>query len=118
MFHVPNKYRISTAPLTFEDEEGNNGAFELSALDGILRIIASDGLGWEHVSVSLQHRVPVWREMCSIKDLFWDEEDLVIQYHPPKSEYINCHPRTLHLWRKAGTNKFCDTPPSYLIGPK
>ena len=54
-----------------------------------LRIIASDGFGWEHVSVSRRDRCPTWEEMCQIKALFWDEDDCVIQYHPPRSEYVN-----------------------------
>jgi hypothetical protein len=37
--------------------------------------------------------------MCFVKDLFWREDECVIQYHPPKSEYVNLHPYTLHLWR-------------------
>jgi hypothetical protein len=56
-----------------------------------LRVIASDGKGWEHISVSLPNRCPNWREMCFIKSLFWDEEDVVIQYHPyPTSIQIPC----------------------------
>ena len=35
-----------------------------------LRVLFSDGLGWDHVSVSLADRCPTWAEMCFIKDLF------------------------------------------------
>ena len=82
----------------------------------IIRVIASDGEGWEHVSVSLENRCPTWDEMCIIKDIFWDNTDCVIQYHPPKSEYVNHHPFCLHLWRKIGSE--FELPPSYMIGPK
>jgi len=51
---------------------------------------------------SLPNCCPNWREMCFIKDLFWDEEDVVIQYHPKKSEYVNLHNNYLHLWRPIG----------------
>src|SRR3954463_731637 len=71
-----------------------------------LRIIASgadadDWLahGWEHVSVSTRRRPPNWQEMCFVKDLFWEPEECVVQFHPPRSEYINNHPHCLHLWR-------------------
>ncbi len=69
-----------------------------------LRVIASSGdvtvgVMWEHASVSLRNRTPNWQEMCFIKDLFWDEEDTVMQLHPPKSKWINIHPNVLHLWR-------------------
>src|SRR4029077_4557464 len=68
---------------------------------------------WEHVSVSTERRIPNWIEMCFVKDLFWDQEDVVVQFHPPKSEYVNCHPKTLHLWRWT-KGKF-PTPPRILV---
>lgn len=37
--------------------------------------------------------------MCQVKDLFWDPEDWVVQFHPAHSEYVNNHPGVLHLWR-------------------
>ena len=80
-----------------------------------LPIIASDSLGWEHVSVSLRNRPPSWREMCCIKDLFWDGADMVIQYHPKKSEYVNRHEATLHLWRPV-LEDHIQTPPKELVG--
>lgn len=78
-----------------------------------LRIIASsadvwamDGMTgetWEHVSVSNVHRCPSWEEMCWVKELFFEDEECVIQYHPPRSQYVNCHPNVLHLWRPTVT---------------
>ena len=56
----------------------------------------------EHVSVSLNRRCPNWDEMCMIKNIFWDEEELVAQFHRPKSQYVNFFPHCLHLWRKIG----------------
>lgn len=53
---------------------------------------------WEHVSVSLPNRCPTWREMKFIKDLFWKPDELVLQFHPPKSNYVNVHENCLHLW--------------------
>jgi hypothetical protein len=60
---------------------------------------AYDEFEFEHVSVSLGHRCPTWDEMCKVKDLFWDEDDVVVQYHPAKSEYVNLSKTCLHLWR-------------------
>lgn len=45
-------------------------------------IIASWGGGWEHVSVSLSNRCPTWEEMCMVKDIFWGEDECVIQFRP------------------------------------
>lgn len=104
-FHVPEKFRITRgSPLASSAADGNNGAFVIPTGQGIMRLraIASDGAGWEHVSVSTYSRVPNWREMCLIKDLFWDHEDTVVQFHPPRDEYVNTHPFTLHLWRPVG----------------
>ena len=100
-YHVPNQYRLrdKTSPYGSADSIGNNGAFYIPYQSFDLKVIASDGMEWEHVSVSLPNRAPNWNEMCYIKELFWDAEDLVIQYHPPKSQYVNNHSFCLHLWR-------------------
>ena len=79
---------------------------------GEVIIIASWGGGWEHVSASLRKRCPTWDEMCMMKDIFWEEEECVVQYHPPRSEYINCHPYCLHLWKKTGCS--FETPPKWI----
>jgi hypothetical protein len=65
-----------------------------------LKVIASfEPNGWNHVSVSLEHRNPSWNEMCFVKDLFFDEEELCLQFHPAKSEYVNLHNHCLHIWQ-------------------
>ncbi len=119
---TPNEYRVQDGMLGSSEEDGNNGCFMIpSCIPGRdLCVIASDGMGWEHVSVSARQgkseRTPTWNEMCQIKDLFWDGEDCVIQYHPPKSEYINNHPNVLHLWKPVGQQ--IKTPPGILVGIK
>lgn len=120
MFHVPNKDRIRKGPLASDDSYGNNGLFFIYVHPSLrLDCIASDGKEWEHVSVTVvdskrSPRLPSWNEMCKVKDLFWDEEDVVVQFHPKKSEYVNNHNYCLHLWRKIGTE--FETPPTELIG--
>jgi hypothetical protein len=124
MFHVPEKFRITKGHGASDKGFGNNGAFWVpikgarGGLAAPFKAIASDGAGWEHVSVSLPKRCPTWDEMCIIKDLFWDPTDAVIQIHPPKAEYVSYHPYCLHLWRKTGTNAFFEAPPSILVGPQ
>jgi hypothetical protein len=100
------------------------GAFSVHGPCGeMLTIIACDGgvpypelAGWEHVSVSTRRRIPNWREMCFVKDLFWAPEECVVQYHPPRSEYVNNHEYTLHLWK--WTKGEFPLPPSILVGVK
>lgn len=79
-----------------------------------IAVIASWGGGWEHVSVSLARRCPTWEEMCMVKDIFWGEDECVVQFHPPRSEYVNRHPYCLHLWKKIGEEY--ETPPKEYVG--
>lgn len=114
-FHVPDKYRMRSGHMASDESNGNNGVFFLPTKGPVpLRIIASDGAGWEHVSVSLPNRCPTWAEMCEVKAVFWDESDCVVQFHPPRSEYVNVHPFCLHLWRPTGHD--IPTPPRWMVG--
>jgi hypothetical protein len=118
---IVERNRMRNGLYASSSEDGCNGAFIITDLKGvILRIIASDASepeaeGWEHVSVSLEKRAPDWGEMCFVKWLFWGDDEVVVQFHPVKSEYINCHPNCLHLWRHIDGHK---TPPAILVGPK
>ncbi len=49
------------------DDTGNNDTFLIPFESCTLRVIASDGMGWAHVSVSLPNRLPNWREMCCMQ---------------------------------------------------
>ena len=116
MMKVPEQYRVKSGPLASTKEDGNNGYFAVPFKDKVLGVIASDGLFWDHVSVSLYDRTPTWDEMCFIKNLFFDKEDCVVQYHPPQKEYVNMHPHCLHLWRSQ--KEKMPIPPSILVGFK
>ena len=96
-----------------------HGCFEIEASDGTMVIMSSGSdshFGWEHVSVSLPNRPPTWDEMCLIKNLFWQEDETVVQFHPAKEDYVNHHPHCLHLWRPL--RRPLPRPPTILIGPK
>ena len=64
-----------------------------------MAVVASIGGGWDHVSVSLGHRCPTWREMDYIKRLFFKPDEVVIQIHPEEKNHINLCEFCLHLWR-------------------
>ena len=86
-----------------------------------LCILASPGdadqnIPWEHVSVSTKSRCPTWKEMCWVKDLFWESEEAVMQLHPPRSNWVNNHDYCLHLWRPMDGN--IPLPPSVAVGYK
>ena len=70
--------------------------------------------GWEHVSVSTSNRCPTWAELQQIKELFWADDETVVQFHPAKADYVNRHPYCLHLWRRV--RRPFELPPRHLIG--
>jgi len=116
IFQVPNQYRIRHGSFGSTDDIGNNGAFSF-VKDGIeFHCIASDGLGWEHVSITInRNRTPTWEQMCFVKELFWPDPDAcVLQYHPAVKDYVNLHPHCLHLWRP--TQDEIPKPPTWMIG--
>ncbi len=133
MYKVPEKYRNNEFNPHLSSREGdlygmfvvlrdaspNSRGMKINII--CLATEGSDEIPWEHVSVSVKsygfnelNRCPSWEEMCFIKDLFWDKEDTVIQFHPPESEYVSQHHYVLHLWRKMGEN--AETPPSEAVG--
>ena len=94
---------------------GTGGIFYRGNNRSQLKIVASTGGGWEHVSVSRRLRIPTWGEMCKVKDLFWLPEEAVVQIHPPRSEYVNFHETCLHLWKPVGRE--VELPPTWMVGP-
>ena len=125
-FKVPEQWRFThgSSPFSSSKADGNNGVFYIphqKIRNYQYRVIASDSLGWEHVSVCLvknKHkdvpRCPTWEDMCHIKDRFWDKTDLVVQFHPPEEDYVNNHDYCLHLWRS--TEGEFPKPPPVLVG--
>jgi hypothetical protein len=102
------------------ERDGLMGAFQIIGPTGVpLRILSSGtgevAEGWEHVSVSTRDRIPNWEEMSFVKELFWRDEEWVVQYHPARSHYVNFHPHCLHLWRPIEAE--LPTPPSIFVGP-
>ncbi len=126
------KGRVKATNPLFHTEPGEwYGAFVVRGPGGgYLQMIVSAGdpaqwemcgfplPAFEHVSISVpgEKRCPTWNQMAWVKDLCWDAEECVIQYHPPKSEYVNCHPFVLHLWKPVGVE--IPRPPMLTIGPQ
>ena len=79
-------------------------------------VIASSEGGWDHVSARriTGKRPPNWPEMCHVKKLFFEPDEVVVQYHPRESEYVNVHPFVLHLWRPQDVE--LPTPPPEFVG--
>jgi hypothetical protein len=92
------------------------GAFEVqSPVDGgTLRIIASALGGFDHVSVSRQHRCPDWAEMEHVKRLFFENHEIAMQLHVAIDRRVSCHPNCLHLWRP-NDGREIPLPPEWMI---
>jgi len=80
-----------------------------------LRVIAAVGGGWDHVSVSLENRCPIWMEMEWIKRLFFKDDETAMQLHVPPADHISCHPYCLHLWRPHRSK--IPRPPAIMVAP-
>jgi hypothetical protein len=122
-FEHLSKFRVREGVLKSTDAFERCGAFDIPFKNNLIliQVIATDGqseeyqTNWEHVSAKARikgapiWRTPTWEEMCFIKDLFWDSNETVIQYHPAESNYINVHPAVLHLWKP--TKEIIPMPP-------
>ena len=115
----------------FQVPEGFREAGEKGLNDGVFRVpverdrhgrparwamvIASDGCGWEHVSVTLEgeRRCPTWEELEAVRRLFWGSGDVVMQLHVAANDHVNVHEFCLHLWRPIGQK--IPVPPRYLV---
>jgi hypothetical protein len=114
---VLDAYRVNADRVYGWSGDETCGAFALpSPIDGQpLRVLASSGDGWDHVSVSRGSRCPNWPEMEFIRHRFFRDDETVMQLHVPKAEHINCHPYTLHLWRPLEVN--IPRPPGWMVAP-
>lgn len=114
-----DRYRVRGAHvLRLFGTEGDSGcgAFFVPRKDGApLKVIVSDGMGWDHVSVSLPTRCPTWSEMERIKRIFFHDDETAMQLHIPPSDHISNHDFCLHLWRPNNGDEI-PRPPSLMVG--
>lgn len=53
--------------------------------------------------------------MSLVKRLFFDPEEVVVQFHPRESDYVNNAKNCLHMWALNDGTEF-PTPPRHLVG--
>ena len=108
---------ILKSPRLSEIERGRDG-FRAVYTTHTFRgsIICSTGAGWNHVSVApfKRYYIPSWNDMADLKNLCFNEDEAVIQIHPPKAEYVNQKENCLHLWQCKYREMVL--PPSILVG--
>lgn len=107
------KFRREHSLYVIPEEGSIEGYFEIMYGNKRLHVISGCGEGWDHVSVSLIHRCPTWEEMNWIKDRFFEAEECVVQFHPPKSKYINIGKYALHMWRPWASQY--ELPPEWMM---
>lgn len=108
---------IKNNPALSNIQIGADGGFAEIFVDNWRgHVIWSDGAGWEHISVSAHSKkiIPSWKDMCYIKSIFFYDDEVAIQIHPRKSDYVNNVENCLHLWRCK--YKEMTLPPSVLVG--
>lgn len=84
------------------------------ATSNYLQIIASWGLNWDHVSVSMEKQTPRWRDMAWAKEIFFLPDEAAMQLHPPQKDYVNMVTHCLHIWRPQDVE--IPLPPTILVG--
>ena len=107
---------IRKEPNLFIDKEGYDGfsgrwfnKYDNKTYD----FIFSYGGKWEHLSVSRSNKTPDWNIMCKMKEIFWKDDEVCVEYHPRKIDYINLHKNCLHIWKPI--NEEIPTPPIYFV---
>ena len=99
-----------------EGRDGFGGVFYDKKSRCHLNFIMSSGAGFEHCSVSMPTRCPSWEQMCAIKDAFWNDDEVCMQLHPAKKNYVNNHPYCLHIWKPI--DKEIPLPSTIMVGMK
>ena len=102
----------------WKDIPGYNGKYQVNYY-GEIRRVYEKSRKTKTLTPYQKKRCPDWDEMCKLKDMFFEEDECCVQYHPPKSEYVNNIPYCLHIWRpiEEYTGKL-PVPPSILVGIK
>lgn len=90
------------------------GMFCVQAGETPLKVMASTGGGWDHISVSTPERTPTWEEMELVRKLFALPHETWVQFGLPERLHINVHPHCLHWWRKQHRDVLL--PPASMVG--
>jgi hypothetical protein len=97
-----DRWRIKkgAGQLDSNQTDGWNGAFIVPLEGEMWQVIISDQCGWRHLSATnaQKKQLPSWHIMCRLRDAFFPDDAWVVQFHPPKEDYIDIHPYVLHLW--------------------
>ena len=110
---INNRRHIYSAGVDIAPD-GIRGYMEVDGIN--MTFVASWDCGWDHVSVAPMNKrkIPTWDQMCKVKEIFFRDDEAVIQIHPSKDQYVNNKSNCLHLWRS--NDKKMLLPPSFMVG--
>ena len=97
-----------------DESFGPVGLFRIPYGRDALTVACGDGEGWDHVSVSLRSRCPTWGEMEFVRAIWFEDDETVVQFSPPRDRMVNNHPYCLHMWRSQ--NETQPVPDERLVG--
>lgn len=80
-----------------------------------MRVVASNGEGWDHISISRKNRCPNWLEMEHAKRLFFQDDETAMQLHVPAVDHRSYHDFCLHIWRPHDAE--IPRPPAIMVAP-
>ena len=98
-------WKETKVPKNLPGIEENARAFICDVWDGQLKLLVgcSKEIGW-HMSISHvgkngkpTRRLPYWEEIRDARYEFIPDEFHMVMILPPKKEYVNLHPTTMHL---------------------
>lgn len=93
---VPPYWHESSPHMCMLEYRGGGPAKGLLGL--LTAQIEQDGKAWLHLSLSQKKRIPSWDQLRMAKEDLLGRDSLALQILPPAAEYVNFHPRCLHLW--------------------
>ncbi len=82
-------------------------AYVFSKEKGDYYIQTLQTFGWDHISLVVRtyyngkrvERIPGTSELEEVCEMFFGEDEPVVEVHPRREDYVNINPYTLHLWR-------------------
>lgn len=105
----------------WSSEKGDTfGVFIIRIGSYALLCIVGDGHFWDHVSVTVRDkkgrqikRLPNYNELCKVKNLFFEDDEIVVHYFVPATDHVNINDWCLHLWKHQ--QKPFPRPPMYMV---
>jgi len=106
---ITSNSHLSNLRISSEEHKVGYGRIKLVRWEGTV-IFDATATTWEHVSVSPRKKgiIPNWYELKQIKEIFWPDDEEVIQFFPRTSEHVNVMSNCLHLWRNPDVEALCE----------